>query len=116
MKTAHQVLHERLLVQKGLTEVTPPKFKPEDLKKLEHSERSSQFERLMRNRLLMGVFRYGTFEQKRRNNSKKPWDLLGAVKSKIESYSRTGNTEYLVDCANYLMLAFEFDPTQQNIF
>lgn len=87
-----------------------PKFKPSDLAKLEQTEWSPLFERLMRNRLLMGAFRYGTMEEKRANATKNRWDLLGAVKLKIEMYEKTGNTEYLVDGANYFLLAFEFDP------
>lgn len=49
---------------------------------------------------------------------KKPghWDLLSALRSKAEGYERTGNTEYLVDAANYCLLAFELDAHPRKHF
>lgn len=102
-KNTHDILRDRLLSKKGLLNHTPvAKF---NLKDLERSEWSPEFERLMRNRMIMGALRYVTLEEKRR--SAKTWDLLGAVRSKILSYQQTGNTEYLVDVANYCLLEFE---------
>ena len=104
-------MRERLLRKAGILLSVASKFKPSDLKKLEKSEWSDEFERLMRNRLLMGAMRYGTFEEKKATMySKDPWDLLTPVRTKLELYQSTGNSEYLVDAANYLLLAFEFDP------
>lgn len=76
-----------------------------DFKALQQSEWSPEFERLMRNRLLMGALRYGVLAYKRKVGRK--WDLLGAVKKKIQLYEQTGNTEYMVDIANYCLLEFE---------
>lgn len=103
----HDVLRIRLLSKAGLSQTPSSPFNPTDFDKLKQTEWSSEFEQLMRNRLLMGALRYGTLEQKRKK--KKQWDLLGALKSKAEGYARTGNTEYLVDAANYCLLAFELD-------
>ena len=104
-------MRQRLLAKAGLAEKKPSKFKPSDLKKLEQTEWSPKFEKLMRNRLLMGAMRYGTFEEKLVSaKSSRPWDLLTPIRSKLELYQQTGNSEYLVDIANYCMLAFEFDP------
>lgn len=113
--TNFDMMRERLLRRAGIDLPTPP-FKPSDLATLQKTEWSDLFETLMRNRLLMGAFRYGTMEEKRRNATKNRWDLLGAIKAKCELYEETGNTEYLVDMANYCLLAFEFDPHPKKHF
>jgi hypothetical protein len=101
MESPHKAIRSRLLAKAGLSE--PPQAK-HDFKKLELTEWSPEFERLMRNRLLMGALRYGVLEEKRKRT--KPWDLMGAVEKKIALYHETGNTEYLVDIANYCLLEF----------
>ena len=58
---------------------------------------SSDFETLMRNRMVIGFFRYGKSE----------YDLIGSIKKRIEKYVIDGNQEHLVDCANLLMLEFK---------
>lgn len=97
-------LRERLLFAAGVHEPPKRKLSLEDL----FSNWSSKFERLMRNRLAMGALRYGMI--KRQATLGSPFDVLGAIKPKLDGYKRTGNTEYLVDAANYLMLVFEIDP------
>lgn len=98
-------MRERLYCRAGLFD--PPEHRL-DLESLEKTEWSPTFERLMRNRLLMGALRYGTMAHKRKAMKSK-WDLIGAIKKKVELYDKTGNTEYLVDMANYCLLAYEFD-------
>lgn len=97
-------MRERLHKAAGLTEPPKPKFRLEDL---QQSEWSPEFERLMRNRLVMGAFRYGLLADKRVKGKK--WDLIEPIRAKVELYEQTGNTEYLVDAANYCLLAFECD-------
>lgn len=97
-------MRERLHKAAGLTEPPKPKFRLEDL---QQSEWSTEFERLMRNRLVMGAFRYGLLADKRVKGKK--WDLIEPIRAKVELYEQTGNTEYLVDAANYCLLAFECD-------
>lgn len=99
----HELLRERLLRQAGLFE--PPR-RP-SLAELEETEWSKEFERLMRNRMLMGALRYGRLEDKRKKGAK--WNLLEPIQTKVKLYEETGNTEYLVDAANYCLLAFECD-------
>lgn len=70
----------------------------------------------MRNRLLMGALRYGTMKEKAVLTSQNRWDLVGAIGYKIKKYEETGNAEYLVDAANYCLLAFEFDPHPRKHF
>jgi hypothetical protein len=107
--TNFEMMRERLLKRAGLFVVRSP-FKPSDFATLQKTEWSPRFEMLMRNRLLMGALRYGTMEEKRKNAAKNRWDLTGAIEEKAKLYEKTGNSEYLVDMANYCLLAFEFDP------
>lgn len=110
MRTIHNILHERILKQAGLSEPKKPRFKLSDLKLLEESEWSSNFETLMRNRLIMGALRYSTFQEIRTKPKGGHWRFKETLTKMIESYEQTGNSEFLVDAANYCLLAFEFDP------
>lgn len=70
------------------------------LAELAESEWCAQFEKYMRNRLLMGYFRYGPM-------GKKPgYDNIGSAKKRLELYEQTGNLECLVDIANLMMVEF----------
>lgn len=96
MKHTHDVLRDRILLRLGIEK--SKQFKIEDLRK---SEWSNEFETFMRNRLIMGAFRYGLITE-----SKKTWDRIGYMERKIEAYRKTGNTEALVDIANLCMLEY----------
>lgn len=67
------------------------------------SEWSAVFEKLMRNRLIMGAFRYGKLNA----TDKKEWNRLDRILSDVQRYIETGNTEILVDIANHALLEFE---------
>jgi hypothetical protein len=56
----------------------------------------------MRNRLVMGAFRYGLME----HTLKQHWDIFGYLQSKVAEYAATGNKELLVDIANMAGLEF----------
>lgn len=64
---------------------------------------SYEFERLMRNRLKIGALRYGRFQ----NQKESKFDNCGSAVQRIRKYVESGNTEYLVDAANLLMIEFE---------
>jgi hypothetical protein len=68
------------------------------------SEWSYEFERLMRNRLIVGSYRYGSLRRKR------PKGISGFhikyIKDKLKKYALTGNTELLVDIANLALVEF----------
>ena len=70
------------------------------------SEWVPEFYRLMRNRLIMGSFRYETFEQKKAKPGK--YDFAEEAMARIHKYWSDGNTEHLVDAANMCLLEFEF--------
>lgn len=71
---------------------------------LRNTEWASDFEQLMRNRLLMGRFRYGPMEYKVKHSPS--WDLLGSIETRLKLYRETGNLELLVDIANLCLLEF----------
>jgi len=98
MKSTHDIMRKRLLLAAGVERIT--------LDDLYESEWSPQFEYLMRNRLVMGSFRYQPFSEKRST----PWmyDTATEAKNRIDRYLEDGNTEHLVDAANMCLLEFEF--------
>lgn len=104
MASVHDILRDRLHRQAGITPPPKPRYRLVDL---EETEWSKEFEQLMRNRLLIGALRYGLLAEKRTKGKK--WNLIEPIQSKVEMYEATGNTEYLVDAANYCLLAFECD-------
>ena len=70
-----------------------------DLKK---SEWCPEFEGLMRNRLVMGYWRYGPFKLQNRSTD----DMMAAILKRAKEYINTGNDELLVDIANLSMKEF----------
>jgi hypothetical protein len=62
-----------------------------------------EFVKLMRNRMIMGFFRYGYNDPKKI----KTYDFILSVKQRIERYEKDGNLEHLVDAANILRMEFE---------
>lgn len=72
------------------------------LDELRQTEWSTEFEEKMRHRLLMGAFRYGLFS----SPDKWKYDRVAGAKKKLALYESTGNTEHLVDVANYALLEF----------
>lgn len=92
------------MISAGLSDSKPkPRY---TLAQLE-SNWSPEFERLCRNRLMMGCLRYGHMDEQRTNHK---WDVLKAIGAKVQAYELTGNTEHIVDAANYCQLVFVLDP------
>jgi hypothetical protein len=81
------------------------------IEELRATEWNQKFEILMRNRLIMGAFRYGLFREKLAGNH--GWDLVGYLQSKVDDYKKSGNMESLVDAANMALLEFTA-PTHPN--
>lgn len=73
-----------------------------DLKDLAKSEWSLDFERLMRNRLLMGAFRYGRLGQPGKPVYRRVDDMI----RRLEAYKIGMNQEHLVDVANLCLCEF----------
>lgn len=70
---------------------------------LRESEWSQEFIELMRNRMVMGAYRYGTIRAKNKPN----YDRLQSIEKRLNLYKETGNDELLVDIANMCLIEFE---------
>lgn len=73
-----------------------------EVSELRKSEWSDEFERLMRNRLLFGAFRYGLL----RDSTKPQFDRISSAIARLKMYQEDGNLEHLVDASNLCMAAF----------
>ena len=96
----HDQIREHALMTAGVFDAR----RLPDLESLRETEWNSEFETLMRNRLVMGAFRYGLFAMKLAGNH--GWDLIGYLQSKLDHYKATGDMEDLVDVANMALLEF----------
>lgn len=99
----HAAIRSRLLTRAGLHDPAPQPCPGRTLDDLARTEWSPQFERLMRNRLVMGALRYGLMHAP----GKKQWDRPAGIRKRLRQYEETGNLEYLVDVANLALLEFE---------
>lgn len=97
--TCHEYIRKHILEYKGIPgrEVSVNGY--EDLWKAV-KESMEPFLRLMRNRILMGRFRYGEF-------GKRHIDAVEDMKRLLKQYETTRNTEFLVDLANYAWIEFK---------
>lgn len=104
MTHIHDAIRDNMLIRDGVSR--PPVKKMPCICSLRQSEWSSEFEQKMRNRLIMGAFRYETFEEK----AASPWEYDTAAEAivRVKRYIETGNTEHLVDAANMCLLEYEF--------
>lgn len=85
---------------------SPLRNRPQDIPDpaiLDRTEWVPEFERLMKNRLIMGSFRYGRTKDMTRE--KHDLSIRGA-QARLEKYREDGNLEHLIDAANLAMLAF----------
>lgn len=102
MPKAHDQWIERIYQERGV-------FSPSSLSltDLLESEWDEEFERLMRNRLLMGAFRYGVLEEKRTGKSRFFY-TKDAIRRLLE-YGERPNLEILIDVSNMMLLQFVQD-------
>lgn len=75
---------------------------PVNIDDIAKSQMSNRFIELMRNRMILGTLRYGRYQ-----DNKKKYDRVGSIKKRLELFESTGNSEYLVDIANFCMIEFE---------
>lgn len=69
---------------------------------LRQTEWLPEFEQLMRNRLVMGAFRYGLMS----SPDKTRWSCLPSIRRRLDRYEETHNLEHLVDVANLCLVEF----------
>lgn len=98
--TNTEYLRQHILNQCGYVEAAQSM---PDFDSLLSSEWSNTFEQLMRNRMVMGAFRYGLLHAK----GKAEYDRVAAMIKRLRDFQQTGNTELLVDVANLCLLEFE---------
>ena len=72
------------------------------MEELVDTEWSKEFEQLMRNRLIMGSFRYGRLGDKNKPN----YDRVFSILNRLIAYYYHSNKEHLVDIANLCMCEF----------
>ena len=60
----------------------------------------------MRNRLLLGYYRYGCLEAQRQKGGNGLDNISSAIE-RLKKFQKTGNTEHLVDTANLCLVEFE---------
>ena len=68
-------------------------------------EYSEEFDKLRKNRVEMSFYKYGPA---RKNFDTGNVQALPTMELCVKKYQATGNREYLVDAANYLMFEFMF--------
>jgi hypothetical protein len=65
----------------------------------QNSDFSPRFAKLMENRMLCSYHKYGPW-----SGNRHIVDTKANVLRRWEEYERTGNTEFLIDCANFCMM------------
>ena len=84
-----------------LSGIFPKKVKTLNVEELKKTEWNNEFENLMRNRLILGAFRYGLLG---RDSVK--FNVPDYIRVKLARYEETGNLESLVDIANLALVEF----------
>lgn len=100
-ESEHDSIRKRLLKRAGIGESTYKERKL-SLDDLERLQWSAEFERLMKNRLVMATFRYGLHNAP----GKKAYDRVASIIRRAKAYEATGNAEHLVDLANEALCEF----------
>jgi len=91
----------------GLGEINFDESNKININELRESEWSPEFEKLMRNRLIMGSIRYGRMGHGSTPKGKPKYDRCESIRKRLKFFEETGNAEWLVDIANMALLMFE---------
>ena len=89
----------------GMEELEETPFEPVNIAELAKTQMSSRFVELMTNRMVLGTLRYGRWQDNKKNGVK--YDRVGSIRRRLDLFEKTGNSEYLVDIANFAMIEFE---------
>lgn len=68
-------------------------------------EYSEEFDQKRKNAILVSYHKYGPSKE---NFKKGMVDAIGSLKKNLKKFEETGNTEYLIDIANYAMFRFMY--------
>lgn len=75
-----------------------------EIDKILQTEFSSRFAELMKNAMTVSYYKYGKVSDAYPHKV----DAMGSLAERIVKYAETGNTEYLVDVANFAMIEFMY--------
>lgn len=70
-----------------------------------NNEYSTEFDKLRKNRVEVSFYKYGAA---RDNFGSGRVDAIGSLELCLDKFKKTGNTEYLLDVANYAMFRYMF--------
>lgn len=87
---------------------------PQDIKAIEDvlkTQYSEQFIQGMIARMEMSYFKYGDLKDAYPNKI----DAISSLQQRLKKYEETGNTEYLIDAANFAMIEFML-PRKEGAF
>ncbi len=103
MKTLHDILRTRLLQAAGVEKPPVPFTATISLAEMERLQWGEEWQRilgLMKNRMIMGGYRYGhTPLQKPRE-----FDNIADIRRRLDKYEANGNMEHLIDAANITII------------
>lgn len=74
-------------------------------KEILDTEYSKEFDTRRKNAILTSYYKYGPSKE---NFKKGMVDAIGSLKKNLKKFEETGNTEYLVDVANYAMFRYMY--------
>lgn len=69
------------------------------------TEYSTEFDKLRQNRVAVSYHKYGTAKK---NFGEGRVDAIGSLELCLDKFKKTGNTEYLLDVANYAMFRYMY--------
>lgn len=69
------------------------------------TEYSGEFDKLRKNRIEVSFYKYGPA---RKNFAEGRVDAIGSLELCLDKFKKTGNTEYLIDVANYAMFRYMY--------
>lgn len=127
--SVHKWIRARLHLSAGLHEHDPELAARAHKRAEEFFGKGGVLEEVVKHaraRKILGTFRYEqkvngqSYEQRARQGTAKTY--IQRAKEKIDLYDRTGNTEYIVDAFNYMLLEWaepyhpdaHFKPTDRN--
>lgn len=84
---------------------TRPKIPMTKMSDILATEYSTEFDKKRQDAILVSYHKYGPSKE---NFKKGMVDAIGSLKKNLKKFEETGNTEYLVDVANYAMFRFMY--------
>ena len=84
-----------------------------EAEKILQTEYSNLFDELRKNRMVVSFYKYGALKI---NAGDKLVDEMESLKLRLKKYESTGNTEFLIDIANFAMIEFMYPQHPKAFF